>query len=219
MSRPSFADYAASRDEDFNEGVGDWWNATKDFLSPLGALAKDKYTSASNTLRQTGTDLMGDVKKNKTIRALKTVATEISNDLLGKIDTVAEPTKKLQTAMQTYQQDMLAGFKNARQRLNDERFSNLIDNRSKSALNTIIKLLAQDVSGVNEQLQAANDVVTALADKAQKVRAKVYKIMQDVANGVELQKVLGKVQAVDPVDTPMVKPKQSRLDPRRLGLG
>lgn len=217
MSRPSFADYAASRDEDFNEGAMDWLNAAKDMLSPAGALIKDKITGAGNVLRQVGADYSGDVKKNKTIRALKTVATEISNDLLGKIDTVAEPTKKLQTAMQTYQQDMLAGFKNARQRLNDERFSNLIDGRSKSALNTIIKLLAQDVSGVNEQLQAANDVVSKLADKAQKVRAKVYKIMQDVANGVELQKVLGKVQAKDPVDTPMVKPKQSRLDPRRLG--
>jgi hypothetical protein len=160
---------------------------------------------------------MGDVNKNKTIRALKTVATEMSNDLLGKIDTVAKPTAELKTAMKNYQQDMLSGFQNARGRLNDPRFANLIDDRSKSALNTIIKLLAQDVSGVNEQLQAANDVVSALAQKAQKVRAKVYKVMQDVANGVELQKVLGKVQAKDPVDTPMVKPKQSRLDARRLG--
>jgi hypothetical protein len=217
MSKLSFEDYAAARDENLDEGLGDMWNAAKDFLSPLGAGAKDAYTNVSNKARQVGTDYMGDVNKNKTIRALKTVATEMSNDLLGKIDTVAKPTAELKTAMKNYQQDMLSGFQNARGRLNDPRFANLIDDRSKSALNTIIKLLAQDVSGVNEQLQAANDVVSALAQKAQKVRAKVYKVMQDVANGVELQKVLGKVQAKDPVDTPMVKPKQSRLDARRLG--
>jgi hypothetical protein len=217
MSKLSFGDYAAARDENLDEGLGDMWNAAKDFLSPAGAAVKDAATTISNKARQFGTDYMGDVNKGKTVRALKTVATEISNDLLGKIDTVAKPTAELKTAMQNYQQDMLSGFQNARARLNDERFANLIDDRSKSALNTIIKLLAQDVSGVNEQLQAANDVVSALAQKAQKVRAKVYKVMQDVANGVELQKVLGKVQAKDPVDTPMVKPKQSRLDARRLG--
>ena len=217
MSRPSFADYAASRDEDFNEGVGDWWNATKDFFSPAAAAAKDVMTTASNKARQFGTDYMGDVKKAKTSRALRAVAGEISKDLMSRIDKVAQPVAALAKSLETAQNDMLQGFKAARAKLNDQRFTGLIDPRSKSAMNSIIKILGGEVQGVNQAMAAADEVVTNLSTKADRVRSKVSKILEDIAAGVDLQKVLGKVQAVDPVDTPMVQPSQSRLDPRRIG--
>jgi hypothetical protein len=217
MSRPSFADYAASRDEDFNEGAMDWLNSAKDFFSPAAATARDAMTTVSNKARQFATDYMGDVKKAKTSRALRAVAGEISKDLMSRIDKVARPVAVLAQSLKTAQDDMIEGFQAARAKLNDERFTGLIEPRNKSALNSIIKALGSEVQGVNQAMAAADKVVTDLSTKADRVRSKVSKILEDIAAGVDLQKVLGKVQAVDPVDTPMVQPSQSRLDPRRIG--
>jgi|LakMenEpi03Aug12_release.lakeMendotaPanAssembly.Ray.scaffolds.fasta_scaffold264339_2 hypothetical protein len=211
MSKLSFGDYAAARDGvELNEGIGDAFGVAKD-------MAKDAWQGIKNKVGQVSANVKHDYELRGKQGALKNAAKAIEANLMKKVDTVAKTMTSAQSSLKSAHAELMGGMRNAKAVLKDERIMGLIEPRTRSALNGIIKILANDIAGIDQTLSSADDAVDMMLRKAEDTRNKLGEILKAIAGGLDLQKLFGKLQAVEPVETPIVQPSQPRLDPRRIG--